>query len=323
MSLLSRLGDNRRTLALECCSLLYNLLTSITILSLFPLMDHPGRMLLEHLGIAILTVILAMVHLRWRNKWTNFLRIAFQLYLLSYWYPETFEFNRLLPNLDHFFASWEQALFNCQPSLLFSENLPQFFWSEAFHMGYVAYFPMIFLVVVCYFFLRYREFEKVTFVLLASFFIYYLIYIILPVAGPQYYFPAIGWDMASSGVFPNIEDYFNLHWELPQGPGHTDGLFCSLVESAHSAGERPTAAFPSSHVGISTIIMMLSWRLSKRLTAILTPFYVLLCLSTVYIHAHYLIDSIAGLLSAPIICGLSFWLYRELFENTGSQQEVA
>lgn len=31
------------------------------------------------------------------------------------------------------------------------------------------------------------------------------------------------------------------------------------------------------------------------------PFYIFLCLATVYIQAHYLIDAIAGLISAVII----------------------
>lgn len=31
------------------------------------------------------------------------------------------------------------------------------------------------------------------------------------------------------------------------------------------------------------------------------PFYIFLCLATVYIQAHYLIDAIAGLISAVVI----------------------
>ena len=76
---------------------------------------------------------------------------------------------------------------------------------------------------------------------------------------------------------------------------------------------RPTAAFPSSHVGISTILMILSWRTSRRLFFVLTPFYVLLCGATVYIQAHYLIDAIAGLLTAPLFYKWSHKLYYTKF----------
>ena len=85
-----------------------------------------------------------------------------------------------------------------------------------------------------------------SFVLVTSFFIYYLIYIFVPVAGPQFYFPAIGFDNVSKGIFPAIGDYFNNNQELLPGPGYQHGFFYSLVEGSQQVGERPTAAFPSS-----------------------------------------------------------------------------
>ena len=76
-------------------------------------------------------------------------------------------------------------------------------------------------------------------------------------------------------------------------------FFLSLVEDAKAAGERPTAAFPSSHVGISTICMFLiAHARNYKLLAILAPLYFLLCCATVYIQAHYLVDAIAGVISA-------------------------
>ena len=58
--------------------------------------------------------------------------------------------------------------------------------SEPFNMGYFFYYPMILLVVVWYFLYRFDLFEKVSFVIVTAFFIYYLIYIFVPVAGPQF-----------------------------------------------------------------------------------------------------------------------------------------
>lgn len=115
-------------------------------------------------------------------------RDYFLMAFLAYWYPDTFEFNRLFPNLDNFFASAEQFLFRCQPSVEFSEHFPSMWFSEPFNMGYFAYYPMIGIVTIYYFLFRFEWFEKVSFVLVTSFFIYYLIYILVPVAGPQFYF---------------------------------------------------------------------------------------------------------------------------------------
>ena len=241
------------------------------------------------------------------------MRIAIQMSLLSYWYPDTFEFNRIFPNLDHVFASAEQWLFNGQPAVWFCLRFPQMWVSEPFNMGYFFYYPMILIVVLWYFIYRFQYFEKLSFVLVTSFFIYYLIYIFVPVAGPQFYFPAIGDDNVAQGVFPSIGDYFNHNQELLPGPGYDHGFFYNLGEGSQQIGERPTAAFPSSHVGISTLLMIMAWRGSRWLFACLFPFYILLCCATVYIQAHYLIDSIVGFISAFGLYVVVTWMFKRWF----------
>ena len=212
------------------------------------------------------------------------------------------EINRMFPNLDHIFAGWEQDLFGCQPALLFAKALPWAVVSELMSMGYFMYYPMIALVSFYYFFCRYYEAERAAFVMLTSFFIYYLIYIYVPVVGPTFYFDAVGISEITKGIFPALGDYFNTHTNCLPTPGYTDGIFYQLVEDAKNAGERPTAAFPSSHVGVSTICMLLVWHTGNRkLLYVMLPFYIFLCLATVYIQAHYLIDAIAGLISAVVI----------------------
>jgi membrane-associated phospholipid phosphatase len=95
-------------------------------------------------------------------------------------------------------------------------------------------------------------------------------------------------------------------------PGWNDGFFYYLVESAHDAGERPTAAFPSSHVGITTILMFLAWKARcKPLFWGMMPFYVLMCFATVYIQAHYAIDVIGGWISAVVIYAVLHFFARK------------
>ncbi len=233
---------------------------------------------------------------------TMLLRIGVQLSFLSWWYPDTYELNRMLPNLDHLFASAEQAVFGCQPSLLFSQKAPWGWFSELMCLGYVSYFPLIALTTLYYFFQRYNEFLKASFIILTSFYIYYIIFILLPVTGPQFYYLAVGTDQIAAGVFPNVGDWFLTHSERMASPGWSGGLFYHLLDMAHDAGERPTAAFPSSHVGVTTILMMLAFHTrSKRLILTMLPFYILMCLATVYIYAHYAIDAIAGLITGILL----------------------
>ena len=133
---------------------------------------------------------------------TTLFRIIGQFSLLSLWYPDTYELNRVFPNLDHLFAGWEQTIFGCQPSLTFSEVFHWPVFSELMTMGYVSYFPLFASIAMFYFIWRYDKFERATFVILTSFFIFYVIFILLPVAGPQFYFKAIGVEQAAAGIFP-------------------------------------------------------------------------------------------------------------------------
>ena len=274
----------------------------ITKLFTYTKLVNPEAMLWGRLRALVMTIALWAVYRMIPCRITKMVRIIAQMALLAWWYPDTYEINRMFPNLDHIFAGWEQDLFGCQPALLFAKALPWAIVSELMSMGYFMYYPMIALVTFYYFFCRYYEAERAAFVMLTSFFIYYLIYIYVPVVGPTFYFDAVGISEITKGIFPALGDYFNTHTNCLPTPGYTDGIFYQLVEDAKNAGERPTAAFPSSHVGVSTICMLLVWHTGNRkLLYVMLPFYIFLCLATVYIQAHYLIDAIAGLISAVVI----------------------
>ncbi|NDV57683.1 phosphatase PAP2 family protein [Bacteroides sp. 519] len=298
LDLLKKVETRKGLFAVEKVSLIYNLLTAILILFLFQRMDHPLIMLRDRAAIAGMTFLLMYLYRLAPCKLTAFIRIAVQMSLLSYWYPDTFEINRVLPNLDHVFASAEQWTFGCQPAILFAKNFPQIWISEPLNMGYFFYYPMIVLVAMFYFIYRFDLFEKLSFVLVTCFFVYYFVFIFVPCAGPQFYFPVIGYENVANGIFPPIGDYFDHNIELVPAPEYEQGFFHNLVKLTQKVGERPTAAFPSSHVAMSTILMIMAWRATKKLFLFLFPFYLCLCLATVYIQAHYLIDSIVGFVSA-------------------------
>ena len=304
--------------AAEWAMLAYWLLTTLIIVVCYTKVQNPEAMLWGRVRILFTTAALYAVYRMLPCRLTRLARIGVQLAFLSWWYPDTYELNRMLPNLDHVFATWEQLLFGCQPALLFSQltaHLPTLvsnIFSELMDLGYASYYPMIATVIIYYFFFRYKEFQRAAFIVLAAFFIFYVVFIVVPVTGPTFYYQAVGVDNVAQGIFPNLGSYFNLHQECMPSPGYTDGIFYHLVENAKAAGERPTAAFPSSHVGISTILMFLAWHTrERRLFFVLLPFFVLLCISTVYIQAHYAIDALAGLLSGTIIYYVLFYLTRK------------
>ena len=292
----------------------YLLLTTLIILFANTKMPDAEPMLWGRFRIVMMTLALWAVYRMIPCRFTRLCRIAAQLSLLSWWYPDTYLLNRIFPNLDHLFAGYEQQLFGCQPALLFASAWSHPVFSELMHLGYASYFPMIALVTLFYFLFRYKEFDRTAFIILTSFFVYYVIFIALPVTGPQFYYLAAGLDNIANGIFPNVGTYFATHAEALTMPGYSDGFFYHMVENAHAAGERPTAAFPSSHVGVTTILMILAWRAHNRtLFYVMLPLFILMCFATVYIQAHYAIDVLGGWVSGIAIFAVLHFLYGKIW----------
>ena len=292
----------RGLLEVEWVIMGYLMLTLLLMLFTWTKLPDPEPMLWGRFRVVVSTLALWGVYRLVPCRFTMLCRVTLQLALLSWWYPDTFSLNRIFPNLDHHFAALEQSIFGCQPALEFANHWTHPVWSELMYLGYSSYFLLISVVVVYYFIWRYEEFHRTVFIILTSFFVYYVIFVALPVTGPQYYYLAAGLDNISQGVFPNVGDYFLTHDEMMKMPGYEDGWFYQIMVNAHSAGERPTAAFPSSHVGVTVILLLLAWRSKSRpLIWFVFTLFLLMCLATVYIRAHYVIDVFAGLLSAIIM----------------------
>ena len=303
----------RGLMALEWVTLAYMALTLLIVLFASTKLGNPQAMVWDRVRLGAITLAMWVVYRLVPCRLTRLLRVVLQLSLLGTWYADTYELNKLFPNLDPVFASLEQGLFGCQPALLFSQHFPQAFFSELMNMAYASYFPIIATTVLFYFFCRYEQFERAAFVVLASFFAFYVIYDLVPVTGPMYYYHAVGVDQVVRGVFPSVGDYFLTHTDMMTSPGWSDGLFYQLVADLHTSGERPTAAFPSSHVGISVVCMLLVWRArNRKLFFTLLPFALLICLATVYIRAHYAVDVIGGL-----VTGVAFYLlWGRVYDKT-------
>ncbi|MBQ0090876.1 MAG: phosphatase PAP2 family protein [Prevotellaceae bacterium] len=257
------------------------------------------------------TVFLWRLYNRVPCEATYYLRILFQFILLSYWYPDIYNFVRLMPNFDYVTARIDQIMFGFQPSIEFSKCLSGMFWQELFNMGYFSYFLIIMSIVIVPFFIYPHHLDRSTFVAFASFFMFYVLFLFIQVAGPQFYFVdnLVSAEQISNGQFPNVGSYFLYHSELNNLTDQGGGFFTSLIHSIHSS-ERPIAAFPSSHVGISTVILLLAFKIKKRYAYIILPFYVILCFSTVYIQAHYVIDVFAGLVFGVLFYWLGNMLYK-------------
>ena len=209
--------------------------------------------------------------------------------LMTFLYKETAMLNTLIfPKIDEFLSNLDQNIFKFQPSIEFSKHFNSLFFSELFYFGYFCYYLLPLVVLgILYKFLP-QKIEEFGFILITSFLLYYFIFIIIPAEGPQFYF-----------TFP--DNYIEAQ-----------GIFGNAIKLIQKNGEAPTAAFPSSHVGISWIVIFWLYQNLRKSVKYFLPFVILLMFSTVYIKAHYFVDVVAGFLTAPIVFFLTFKFYKFL-----------
>jgi membrane-associated phospholipid phosphatase len=206
--------------------------------------------------------------------------------LLSFFYGETGYLNTFIfPKIDPFLIAMDEWIFGFQPSVVFSSAYHGKLFSELMFLGYFSYYLMPFFAFIFVWTYKREHFEEFSFIILSGYFFYYLIFILVPAAGPQFYL---------SPPLNQIE---------------SSGLFADLVKLIQKYGEAPTAAFPSSHIGISFILLILLFKFYRKLFIIYLPFSILLLFSTIYIKAHYVFDVLAGILSGPLMLILSRKIY--------------
>lgn len=242
--------------------------------------------------IFILPALGALIYLdsRITHPFIRLLRMAYPLVLSGYFYSETVFYNKLLfDNIDPVLIDFENAIFGFQPSLEFSSLLNSRLFSELMYFAYFSFYLLILGFTLYVFTQKKPYFEMVVFKLSAALYLFYLLFSFVPSAGPQFYFS-----------YPDNA--------LPDA-----WFFDRIMHFIQRVAEQPTGAFPSSHVGVSVIILWLSKKYAPQFFKVAWPFVALLILSTVYIKAHYAIDVIGGLLIAPFILFLCDYIF--LFPN--------
>lgn len=221
------------------------------------------------------------------NPILKLLRWSYPLIMSGYFYAETVHYNKLIfDNLDSLLTEVESIIFGMQPSVEFSAIIPMRAFSELMYFAYFSFYLLIFAFALYLFFARRAFFKEGIFKLSISMYLFYLIFCFIPSAGPQFYFAP------PDSILPDAY------------------LFGQVMHIIQNLAEQPTGAFPSSHVGISLIILLLSFKSAPKFFKLAWPFVFLLILSTVYIKAHYVVDVIGGLLIAPLILYVSIFLYQ-------------
>ncbi len=271
----------------------YLLITTILILAGGNSVINPQRLFLVR-GF-ILAAVFGLIYLenQLKNRFIFLIRNTYSIILSGYFYSETVFFNKLFfNNLDPILEQIDRTIFGSQPSILFSEILPNYLFSELMYFAYFSFYLLIISFVITAFFKSETIFTKAIFQLSASLYLFYIIFALLPSAGPQFYFS-----------FPDNA--------LPESY-----VFDKIMHLIQALAEQPTGAFPSSHVGIALIILTISKKILPVFFKIALPIVFLLILSTVYIKAHYVTDIIGGFIFAPFILWIANFLFKSIPEKT-------
>jgi len=174
---------------------------------------------------------------------------------------------------------WESVLFGGQVSREWWQRYPSRFWSTLLHAVYASYYliiaagPLLFLWRG-----DQRALRRVVLAVSATYGICFVIFLLYPVAGPNYEFPK-----------PSAE--------------FLDNPAAHLVYALLQRGSSYGAAFPSSHVAAALVAAFATWKGARTLGLILAVPSLLLVVAVVYCQMHYGVDSLAAVLLAALVCG--------------------
>lgn len=297
---LARITDDARRAcgAFEWVTLAYLAWAKLLITVWHRNLAHPLAFLIGHTVVAVAIVALAVTSLR--HPSARFLRFARHWYPLPLYIGLFEELNYLVhaifPGwLDRSFIAFDHALTGVNPSVWLAQFAHPAL-NDFMQFAYMTYFLyLVMLPALLYLKSDRRAFWAVMVSTAIAHYTVYFISVLLPVESPFYSLAALE------------------HVQL------TGGFSTHLIGLVERYGRVHGAAFPSAHVAGSMVAILASWRYRRWLFWICLPFFICMCVATVYGRYHYVADVLAGLLT-----GLwGFYAGQWLIERRGAIPEEA
>ena len=257
---------------------------------------HAGRYFAMHCAIALGILLLAWAAARSENRALQFAR---------HWYPlgvYIFFFEELQGLVHAIFPGWFDRWL-----ILFDYNLGGVHpaaWLSRFatpglndfmQLSYMTYF--LYLVILPG--ILYAQGKRAEFwtVMVATAIAHYSVYVI-------------------AVLFPVESPYFalaSLHFAPLEG-----GAFTTAIEFIERFGRVHGGAFPSAHVAGSMVALLAARRYKPWLFWICLPFFLSMCVATVYGRYHYIADVLAGIAVGAIGWSAGQWV----MEREGSVPKI-
>ena len=217
--------------------------------------------------------------------------------LITFVYENLHDLSKHFYNIDiaGIMMKWDIAIFGVEPTL-WAQSLYSPLFTDFMAFSYALYFVFP-LVIMLYLSQQEKHFEfrEMALALTFTFIMGFIGYVIWPCSPPRYFITEM---YTSPAVLhgPILFDRLQAAW---------DGL--SVI---------PCGAFPSLHVGLSTVALLYSWKfrnfskLYKITWYIFLPLVISLWFSTIYLRHHWVIDIFAGWAVALIGFFLSEYLLK-------------
>jgi membrane-associated phospholipid phosphatase len=257
---------------------------------------HAGLSLVIHFAIAVGIACLAWAAAHSRNAALQFARSWYPLPLYIFFFEE-------LEGLVHaFFPGWfdrwliefDYSIGGVHPSVWLARfSNPAM--NDFMQFSYMTYF--LYLVILPA--LLYAQKDRLAYwsVMVSTAIAHYSVYVIavlLPIESPYHAFASL------------------------QMKPLTGGYCTATIDFIERFARVHGAAFPSAHVAGSMVAILMSYRYRRWLFWVCLPFFVSMCISTVYGRYHYVADVLAGI----VVGAVGFALGSLLMERKNALPQI-
>lgn len=257
---------------------------------------HAGRYFAMHCAIALGIVLLAWAVARSENRALQFARHWYPLAIYIFFFEELQGLvHAIFPGwFDRWLILFDYNFGGVQPAAWLSRFATPGL-NDFMQFSYMTYF--LYLVILPG--ILYVQGERVAFwtVMVATAIAHYSVY-------------------AIAVLFPVESPYFalaSLHLRPLEG-----GAFTSTIEFIERFGRVHGGAFPSAHVAGSMVALLAARRYKPWLFWICLPFFLSMCVATVYGRYHYIADVLAG-----IVVGAIGWVAGQwVMEREGAVPDI-
>jgi membrane-associated phospholipid phosphatase len=267
--------------------------TSALILLRWQFVTQPVRLLMLHATIATAILILATCRknspaLPGRPALIDALRHFYPLLLGGFFFEEIGHLvHAIFPQwFDAWLIAADLKFFGTYPTV-WIEQFSSYWLTEFLQLAYTLYLPLIPGFGIYLWWRNQREeFTEYTLAICITYYLNYLIFIFFPIEGPYH----------TLAHLQQVE----LH----------GGFFMALIEWIEKHGRVHGGAFPSNHVAGTMVALISALRFSRKISFVLIPLAISICIATVYGRYHYAVDVIAGMMVAGFGGFLAFRFQR-------------